>query len=126
MAGGAETDSVAEQSMRKLLALSEPPDAVFCYNDAMAAACLRVSMSVGIKVPEEIAFVGVGNTRFSDVLWSPLTTIEQHAGRIGEVAATNLLKAIDTHTETGIEYVQGDLIVRESCGTRRFTPHAVA
>jgi LacI family transcriptional regulator len=126
MAGGAETDSVAEQSMRKLLALSEPPDAVFCYNDAMAAACLRVSMSMGIKVPEEIAFVGVGNTRFSDVLWSPLTTIEQHAGRIGEVAATNLLKAIDTHTETGIEYVQGDLIVRESCGTRRFTPHAVA
>ena len=124
--GGAETDSVAEPSMRQLLALREPPDAVFCYNDAIAAACLRVSMRDGIRVPDDIAFVGVGNTRFSDVLWSPLTTIDQHADRIGDIAATSLLKAIDTNAEAGIVYVQGDLIVRESCGSRKTTPHAVA
>jgi LacI family transcriptional regulator len=126
MVGGAETDSVAEPSMRQLLSLADRPDAVFCYNDATAAACLRVSMSEGVRVPDDIALVGVGNTRFSDVMWSPLTTVEQHADQIGHIAATGLLKAIDTSAETGIVFVQGDLIVRESCGTRKPAPHAVA
>ena len=66
--GGAETDAVAERCMRDLLKLRERPDAVFCYNDAIAAGCMRIIMARGLKAPEDIAFVGVGNTRFSDVL----------------------------------------------------------
>ncbi|HYP08936.1 MAG TPA: LacI family DNA-binding transcriptional regulator [Bryobacteraceae bacterium] len=122
--GGNETDVVAERCMQDLLRLSNPPDAVFCYNDAMAAACMRVAMGRGINVPDDVAFVGVGNTRFSDVFWSPLTTIDQRAARIGEIAATNLLKAIDNEAETGTVYVKGDLIVRESCGSRQAAPQA--
>jgi DNA-binding LacI/PurR family transcriptional regulator len=117
--GGGETDAVAERCMQDLLALDHPPDAVFCYNDALAAGCMRIIMKRGLKAPDDIAFVGVGNTRFSDVFWSPLTTIDQHATRIGEVAATNLLKAIDNNGEAGIVYVPGELMVRESCGTSR-------
>ena len=123
--GGAETDAVAERCMRDLLKLRERPDAVFCYNDAIAAGCMRIIMARGLKAPEDIAFVGVGNTRFSDVLWSPLTTFDQQAGSIGELAASNLLRAIDTDEETGIVYVTADLIVRESCGTRKTTSKVV-
>ena len=120
--GGGETDAVAERSMLELLELPSPPDAVFCYNDAIAAGCMRVMMSRGIT-RGDIALVGVGNTRFSDVLWWPLTTIDQHAGRIGELAASGLLRAIDTSEETGVVYVPGELIVRESCGLRETTQH---
>jgi LacI family transcriptional regulator len=117
--GGGETDVIAERGMRELLHLPEPPDAVFCYNDAVAAACMRIIMNRGLRVPDDIALAGIGNTRFSDVLWSPLTTVNQSPGRIGEIAATNLLQAIDTNAETGNVVVPGDLIVRESCGVRR-------
>jgi LacI family transcriptional regulator len=124
--GGGETDAVAERSMRELLAVHNPPDAIFCYNDALAAGCLRILMSRGMTAPDDVAFVGVGNTRFSDVFWSPLTTIDQHASRIGDLAATNLLKAIDTNADTGIVYVPGELIVRDSCGTRKGSPQPVS
>jgi LacI family transcriptional regulator len=117
--GGGETDWIAERGMSELLDLPEPPDAVFCYNDAVAAACMRVIMNRGLRVPDHIALAGIGNTRFSDVLWSPLTTVNQSPDRIGEIAAINLLKAIDTNAETGNVTVPGDLIVRESCGVRR-------
>jgi LacI family transcriptional regulator len=120
--GGGETDAIAERGMSELLDLADAPDAVFCYNDAVAAACMRVIMNRGLRVPDDIALVGIGNTRFSDVLWSPLTTVNQSPDRIGEIAATNLLKAIDTNAETGIVTVPGDLIVRQSCGARRQVP----
>ena len=117
--GGAETDSVAEDAMRGLLDLAEPPDGLFCYNDAVAAACMRVIVARGLKIPDDIALVGVGNIRFSDVMLSPLTTIDQCSGVIGEIAAINLLKVIDTGEECGIIHVPGDLIVRESCGIQQ-------
>jgi LacI family transcriptional regulator len=97
------------------------PDAVFCYNDAVAAACMRVMTARRLKTPEDIALAGVGNIRFSDVMLSPLTTIDQRTNRIGEIAALNLLRMIDTGEECGIISVPGDLIVRESCGIRQAT-----
>lgn len=118
MRGGSEVDSTAEQAMRELLALSTPPDAVFCYNDAVAASCLRAILASGKRVPEDVALVGVGNTRFSDVMWAPLSTIDQSCDRIGEVAAAKLLHAIDTGEEAGMNFVPGRLIVRQSSAGR--------
>jgi LacI family transcriptional regulator len=117
--GGGETDLIAEQAARELLSLPEPPDAVFCYNDAVAAAFMRVMTSRHLKAPEDIAIVGVGNIRFADLMLSPLTTVDQYSGRIGEIAATTLLKAIDTGDDCGFIYVPGGLVVRESCGIRQ-------
>jgi LacI family transcriptional regulator len=117
--GGGETDAIAEQASRELLSLPERPDAVYCYNDAVAAAFMRVMMSRHLRAPEDIAVVGVGNTRFADVMVSPLTTVDQYSSRIGEIAATGLLKAIETGDDCGIVYVHGGLVVRESCGVRQ-------
>jgi LacI family transcriptional regulator len=124
LVGGGEADPITDRCIKELLALREPPDGIFCYNDAVAAGCMRVVMDRGLKVPDDIAFVGVGNTRFSDVLWSPLTTVDQHADRIGAIAATNLMKAIDGDEQDETAYVEGDLIIRESCGARKYTPQA--
>jgi LacI family transcriptional regulator len=126
LVGGGETDAVTYRCINELLALPQPPDGIFCYNDAIAAGCMRVVMDRGMKVPDDIAFVGVGNTRFSDVLWSPLTTVDQHTEEIGTIAAANLLKAIDGEEEGETIYVGGDLIIRESCGMRKSEPHAAS
>lgn len=114
--GGGENDPIPEQAMRELLDLPEPPDAVFCYNDAVAGSCMRVIRAAGLRMPEDIALIGVGNIRFSDVMLSPLTTINQCSSKIGEVAARSLLSYIDTGQEPGIIAIPGDLIIRESCG----------
>ena len=62
-------------AMRTLLALPEPPDAVFCFNDLMAVGALRACSVAGVSVPEEVAVAGfddIAEGRFS----SPtLTTV---------------------------------------------------
>lgn len=63
------------RAMERLLALPEPPDAVFCFNDLMAVGALRACRLAGVRVPEDVAVAGfddIGESAFSE---PPLTTI---------------------------------------------------
>ena len=48
-----------ERLIAQARAQSAPlPDAVFAYNDAAALAAMRVCLAHGLRVPEDMAFVG--------------------------------------------------------------------
>ncbi len=56
-------------AMLELLALPEPPDGVFCFNDLMAIGALRACVEAGVDVPEEIAIIGfddIAETRYAN------------------------------------------------------------
>ena len=63
------------QAMRSLLALPEPPDAVFCFNDLLAVGALRACVEAGLRVPEDVAIVGFDDTEESAYSLPSLTTI---------------------------------------------------
>jgi len=48
----------AAAAMRTLLRRRVRPDAVFAYNDSAALAAMRVCLNAGLRIPEDIAFVG--------------------------------------------------------------------
>src|SRR5580704_11244856 len=74
-------------AMVQLLKLSPRPDAVFCYNDPVAAGAIKAVLEARMKVPEEIAIIGAGNVHYSDLLRVPLSTVDQSSSLIGERAA---------------------------------------
>lgn len=92
VAGGSDDDAAVAKATRTLLELPRRPDALFCYNDQIAILALRTILAAGLRVPEDMALVGVGNIRYSDVLAAPLTTIDQQPQCIGETAAKLLLE----------------------------------
>jgi DNA-binding LacI/PurR family transcriptional regulator len=49
--------------MRGLLQ-ADRPDGVFCYNDPIASAAIEVVLEAGLRIPEEIAFVGMRQSPF--------------------------------------------------------------
>jgi DNA-binding LacI/PurR family transcriptional regulator len=63
------------QAMTQLLALPEPPDAVFCFNDMLAVGALRAAADHGYRVPDDIAVAGFDNTEQSAYNVPSLTTI---------------------------------------------------
>jgi LacI family transcriptional regulator len=79
-------DREGYQGMQQLLQLKNPPNGVFCYNDQAAIGATQAAHEAGIKIPEEIAFVGCGNIGYSDYLRYPLTTIDQSISELGRVA----------------------------------------
>jgi LacI family transcriptional regulator len=75
---------------RRLLALPEPPTAIFAFNDAMAVGTLRAAEERGVQVPEQLSLVGFDDTALASATTPPLTTIKQPTYELGR-EGVNLL-----------------------------------
>lgn len=86
---------LAHQFTNQLLALPDRPTAIFAASDLTAIAALSAIYESGLKVPSDIAIVGVNNIGMTAFTSPPLTTIDVHAREIGEIAADILLSRIN-------------------------------
>ncbi|MDX6246700.1 MAG: hypothetical protein QOF10_60 [Kribbellaceae bacterium] len=81
-------------SMRDLLALPEPPDAVFCFNDLLALGALRTLADAGLSVPGDVAVVGFDDIEDGRFHSPSLTTISPDKEWLAENAVAVLLDRI--------------------------------
>ncbi|MGY0157505.1 ribose operon transcriptional repressor RbsR [Edwardsiella tarda] len=79
------------QAMRQLLALAQPPHALFTGNDAMAVGVYQVLFEAGLRVGEDIAVVGYDDIELARYMAPPLTTIHQPKDELGELAVDTLV-----------------------------------
>jgi len=102
-------------AMADLLALPNPPDAVFCYNDLLALGALRTILSRGLRVPEDIALVGFDDIEDGRYSTPSLTTIRPDKTQIAKHAVQLLLNRLDGDESPPAELpADYDLVVRES------------
>jgi len=112
----ARDDAGGCDAMLKLLAVAEPPDGVFCYNDPVAAGAIKGVLEAGLNVPRDVAIIGAGNVHYSDLLRVPLSTIDQSSSLIGETAADLLIECMEAKTPRQPKHllIPPRLIMRES------------
>lgn len=96
-----------------LLALEDPPTAIFASNDDMAAGVLATAHRLSISVPTQLSVAGFDDTDFAQVVWPPLTTIRQPVRALG-YAAADLLFQLPEKVEQRL--LAHELIVRGSTG----------
>jgi LacI family transcriptional regulator len=60
---------------RRILALAEPPTAVFTANDSLAVGLVAVAQRAGLALPGDLSVVGYNDTPIASALAVPLTTI---------------------------------------------------
>ena len=78
----------------QLLALSDPPTAIFASNDDMAAAAVAVAHRRGLDVPGDLTVCGFDDTTLSTAIWPELTTIHQPIADMARAAVELLVAAI--------------------------------
>lgn len=100
----------------KLLAGTNRPDGIFCFNDPVAIGVMRAILDAGLRIPEDVAVVGCGNLSYSDFLRVPLSSVDQNSKRIGEVAAAMALKLAQAKGPRGVrvELLAPQMVVRAS------------
>ena len=112
---GSSEDDGGYRAMRRLLGLNHPPDGVFCFNDPVAAGAVKAVLEAGLRIPQDIALVGVGNVHYSDQLRVPLSTVDQSSAHVGRNAAELLLRLIEKRARgTRSILLPPRLIVRDS------------
>jgi LacI family transcriptional regulator len=77
--------------MRHLLALPDPPTAVFAVSDKTAIGGYRAVREAGLSVPGDVSVVGFDNIGEAHSLDPPLTTVDVSGENMGLVAFHRLL-----------------------------------
>ncbi|HUI76000.1 MAG TPA: LacI family DNA-binding transcriptional regulator [Candidatus Acidoferrum sp.] len=106
-----------ERALARLLKLKSPPTAVLCSNDLTAIGVMRKSYAEKVSIPEELSVVGFDNTRFSQYILPPLSTIEMSQAEIGRLAFQALLNDVQREQPNaqGTEYqLKTHFILRDS------------
>ncbi|MBD3274931.1 MAG: substrate-binding domain-containing protein [Candidatus Marinimicrobia bacterium] len=99
---------------RKLIEMSEKPEALFCYNDLTALGVQSTLINHGVRIPGDIAIMGFDDIKQSHSAPVPLSTIRQPTEKIGRIAVkkiNNLIMGFDTEIQTLLE---PEVVVRES------------
>jgi LacI family transcriptional regulator len=115
-------DRVGFQAMQELLKLESRPDAVFCYNDLTAIGAIEATLQAGLRVPEDIAFIGCGNLRYANYLRVPLSSIDHGTAELGRIAGEFALElSAKPEQDPKSIFVPSTLVIRESTvsGRRR-------
>jgi len=92
---GYSTQADGYEGMRRLLALAEPPTAVFARNDFTAIGAMCAARDAGLRMPEDLAMVGFDNVPLAAYTAPPLTTVDQPTAEQGRHAARLLLDRIE-------------------------------
>jgi DNA-binding LacI/PurR family transcriptional regulator len=107
LAGGRDT-------VKKLLALKKPPTAIFCSNDYLALGAMKGAREMGLRLPEDLSIVGFDDMQTSSYVIPALTTIQQPAYKMGEIAAELLFQRMESAAKPVQRMLQSSLIIRES------------
>lgn len=83
------TPDGGRRAMRELLALPEPPDAVFAESDEMAFGAIREIYAAGLRVPDDIAVIGVDDHPLAEL--AELSTMRQLVAEQALDVTTRLL-----------------------------------
>ncbi|GAA0944053.1 LacI family DNA-binding transcriptional regulator [Pseudonocardia zijingensis] len=99
----------------RLLALPEPPTALFAASDEMAMGALQAARHAGLRVPEDVSVIGIDDHEMAQLL--DLTTVAQPVVAQGVLAAEMILSALaDPDQEPPAVVVPTELVVRRTTG----------
>jgi DNA-binding LacI/PurR family transcriptional regulator len=113
-AGRGESGRIATEQM---LALDEPPTALFATNNQLAVGAFAVLRRLGIRIPEDIALVGFDDFQWGDLVTPRITRVAQPTYEMGRTAAMTLIARIENPTAPSRRVILGaQLLIRESSG----------
>lgn len=75
-----------------------PPTAVVCNNDILAAASVLAAKEMGLRVPEDVSVTGFDDIQLASVVEPQLTTVRVPHRRMGAEAAKWLIGQISSDT----------------------------
>lgn len=101
--------SRAKASILQLLDGPDLPTALVCGNDIIAQGALFAAQRVGLKIPDDLSIVGIGDFPESGDLEPGLTTVHIPAARIGRQAGHHL--AISIAEKSGAQILRSKLDV---------------
>jgi LacI family transcriptional regulator len=103
-----------------LLDVSEPPTAIFAFNDEMAVGAMKAARERGLRLPEDLSVVGFDDLERAAIVSPALTTVRQPLAEMGRMAVSLLIRLLDNQRLEALSVeLATKLVVRESTAPPR-------
>ncbi|WP_258097643.1 LacI family DNA-binding transcriptional regulator [Marinoscillum pacificum] len=105
----------AKEAMKRLIEKGVVFDAIFAFTDSLAIGAMNYLLEKKYRIPEDVAIASFSGTELSQMVFPPLSTVEQPLVEMGETAVELLLEKIKNPTSKN-RFVQlkPELIFRRS------------
>ena len=115
---GEYSEQQAYSICKRLLKGKNPPTAVFAHDDNMALGAREAILEAELKVPEDIAMMGIDNIKIGALKGIELTSISQKKYEMGSMGVKILINRIEEKVPKMVEKVvlDAELIIRKTCG----------
>ena len=111
------TGEASYTAVKNLINQSPDVDAIFAVGDVQAIAAIKALEDNNRSVPEDVAVVGFDNIELCNFTIPPLTSVSQRLrDGVAELLVDKLMQLIDGQ-EVESAMLEGNLVVRQSCGT---------
>lgn len=110
------TEASGRRIAKAILLKNSLPRAVVVGNDQMAFGMMKVLISAGVKVPQEVAITGFDDLPVARYLHPGLTTVRQPMRELGAQSIQLLLTRLGGSTSPQSVVLPTELILRKSCG----------
>lgn len=117
IAEGDFSESSGYSAMKRLL--HARPDAIFAASDIMAVGAMHAAQEQGLRVPQDVAFIGFDDIPISGAANISLSTIRQPIMKLGIRAVELLIDLIENGVKPArCVRLDTELVIRDSCGAR--------
>lgn len=108
----------AYRATQHMLALSEPPDAIFAASDIMAIGAMAAIEDAGLRVPGDVAVAGIDDIDVARMVNPSLTSVRQNQTELVTALVDAMFDLFD-HPETPprVKVLPIELVVRASSAT---------
>lgn len=107
-------------AIKSLFHQPEIPDAIVCFNDAVAKKVYDFCRELGIEIGEDMGIVGYDDSKICEMLPVKLTSVRYPKYQTGQAAAEILLKMV-SNQNVSLDYtvfLDPELIIRDSTQKR--------
>lgn len=79
----------------QVLSVRDRPTAIFAVNDAVAIGGMAAARDFGLRLPEDLAFIGYNDTELAGMLPTPLSSVSIPLAQMGSLAVQLLLQRLE-------------------------------
>jgi LacI family transcriptional regulator len=110
-------ESSGHQETLRLLALPEPPTAIFTANNLMTIGALKALHDMRVRLPEQMSLIGFDDLELAPLLSPPVTVIDRPTVEQGVLAMRLLISKMREDSPGTPRHIELEtrLCVRESC-----------
>jgi DNA-binding LacI/PurR family transcriptional regulator len=112
---GVGRTGIGYEYTQELLALANPPTALFVGNNLLTIGALRAIQEQGLRIPVDIALASFDETDWMYFVRPALTVVAQPTYELGQIAAEMLLRRLDDkHAPPREVVLRPTLLIRDS------------